>query len=138
MIEAFSQVNWVGVLAASIAQFVLGGIWFVGVVAKHYPVSLGIADRPQEKPGTLFLVGPFLCIALTIATTAILLRAFSITTYGEALALGGLVGVGYLLPMTLNIAINPLFPRPFYYTALNAPYFVGGSVMASAILVALT
>lgn len=137
MIEAFSQVNWIGVLAASIAHFVLRGIWFVGVVAKHYPVALGIADRPQQKPGAMFLVGPFLCTALTIATTAVLLRALSITGYGEALALGALVGIGYLLPMTLNIAINPLFPRPFYYTALNAPYFVGGSAMASVILASL-
>lgn len=138
MIEAFSQANWPGVLAASIAHFVLGGIWFVGVVAKHYPIALGIADQPQEKPGPLFLIGPFLCTTLTIATTAVILRALGITGYGEALALGALVGIGYLLPMTLNIAINPLFPRPFYYTALNAPYFVGGSVMASAILVALS
>lgn len=138
MIEAFSQVKLLGILAASIAHFILGGIWFVGVVAKQYPVALGIGDRPQQKPGALFLVGPFLCTALTITTTAILLRALSITGYGEAMALGSLVGIGYMLPMTLNIAINPLFPRPFYYTSLNAPYFVGGSVMASAILVALT
>jgi hypothetical protein len=39
--------------------------------------------------------------------------------------------------MTLNIAINPLFPRPFHYAAINAPFFVLGSLLASAILVAL-
>ncbi|MEG3123374.1 DUF1761 domain-containing protein [Sphingomonas sp. GB1N7] len=137
MIVAISQMNALAVLAASVAHFVLGGIWFVGIVAKRYPEALGIADRPQVKPGALFLLGPFLCSALTIATTAILFHALGITTYGDALILGGIVGVGYLVPMTLNIAINPLLPRPFYYTLLNAPYFIAGSIMASAILVAL-
>ncbi|MHC2020275.1 DUF1761 domain-containing protein [Methylobacterium sp. CM6247] len=138
MIEAFSHVNWLAVGVASIAHFLLGAIWFVGLVGKHYPVVLGITDRSQEKPDPLSLIGPFLCTAVTVATSAILLRALGITTYGDALVLGALVAVGYLVPMTLNIAINPLFPRPFAYTALNAPFFVIGSLMSWAILVALS
>ncbi len=39
--------------------------------------------------------------------------------------------------MTMTIAINPLFPRPFYYTALNAPYFLIGSLLSCTILAAL-
>lgn len=138
MIEALSHVNWLAVGVASVAHFVLGAAWSVGLVAEHYPVVLGIADRPQDKPGPLSLVGSFSCTAVTIAASAILLRALGITTYGDALVLGALVGVGYLVPMTLNIAINPLFPRPFAYTALNAPFFVIGSLMSCAILVAMS
>ena len=138
MIDAFSQVNWLGVLAASIANFFLGGLWFAGLFARQYREALGIADRPAQKPGALFLVGPFLCSAVTIATTAVLLRALGITGYGDALLLGALVGIGYLVAMTMNIAINPLFPRPFHYALLNAPFFVAGSLMACAILIALS
>lgn len=138
MNEALSQVNWLGVLAAGVAQFVLGGIWFGAVVAGPYRVAMGIADRPADKPGALLLIGPFLCSLVIITTTAVLLRALGITGYGDALLLGTWVGLGYLLPMTLTIAINPLFPRPFAYTALNAPFFVIGSLMSCAILVALS
>ncbi|WP_342153275.1 DUF1761 domain-containing protein [Methylorubrum sp. SB2] len=138
MNEALSHVNWLAVAVASVAHFILGAAWFVGLVGKHYPVVLGIADRPQEKPGPLSLIGPFLCTAVTVAASAILLRALGITTYGDALVLGALVGIGYLVPMTLNIAINPLFPRPFAYTALNAPFFVIGSLMSCAILLAMS
>ncbi|MGF3027401.1 DUF1761 domain-containing protein [Methylobacterium aquaticum] len=138
MIDALSHVNWFAVLVASIAHFVLGGIWFAGLVGKHYAAALGIAGQPQQKTGPLFLAGPFVCGAITITTTAILLRALGITTYSDALPLGVLVGVGYLMPMTVTIAINPLFPRPFAYALVNAPFFITGSLMSCAILVALS
>jgi hypothetical protein len=137
MIEALAHVKWLAVLAASVAHFLLGGLWFAGLFGKQYAAALGIADRPPQKPGPLFLVGPFVCSALTIATTALLLRALKIATYGEALALGAVVALGYLVAMTVNIAINPLFPRPFYYALLNAPMFILGSLMSCAILVAM-
>ena len=137
MTEAILHVNWLAVLAASVAHFVLGGLWFAALFAKPYAQALGIADRAPQKPGAIFMIGPFVCGAITIATTAVLLRALGITTFGDGLALGMLVGVGYLSAMTLNIAINPLFPRPFAYALVNAPMFVIGSLMASAILVAM-
>jgi len=138
MVEAISQVNWLAVLAASIANFLLGAIWFVALVGKYYPIVLGIADRPPQKPGPLFLIGPFICSVFTIATSAVLLRALNVTNYSDALEIGLLIGIGFLVPMTLNIAINPLFPRPFAYTLLNAPFFILGSLLSCAILVALS
>ena len=137
MTHAISHLNWLAIFVASVAHFLLGGVWFAALFAKPYATALGIADRPPQKPGVLFLAGPFSCGTVTIATTAVLLRALGITSYGDALALGLLVGVGYLAAMTLNIAINPLFPRPFAYALVNAPVFVIGSLMASAILVAM-
>lgn len=138
MIEAFSQVNWLAVLAASVAHFFLGAIWFMALFGKQYAIALGIADRPAQTPGPLFIVGPFFCSAVNITTTAFLLRALGITTYGDALVLGAVVGVGFLVAMTVNIAINPLFPRPFHYSLINGPMFVIGSLMSCAILVAMS
>ena len=49
--------------------------------------------------------------------------------------LGLIVGLGFLMPMTFNIAINPLFPRPLQYGLLNAPYFVVSNVVACILVV---
>jgi hypothetical protein len=138
MNDVMFHVNWPAVLAASVANFLLGGIWFAALVGKVYPIALGIADRAPQKDGPLSLIGPFVCGAVTIVTSAMLLRALNITGYGAALELGLLIGLGYFVPMTLNIAINPLFPRPFFYTLLNAPYFILGSMLSCVILVALS
>lgn len=138
MVAAFSQINWLAVLVATIAHFILGGVWFAALFAKQYAQALGIADRPPQKPGAIFLIGPLICGALTITTTAFLLRALAITDYGNALKLGAIVGIGYLAAMTVNIAINPLFSRPFYYALINAPMFLLGSLMSCVILIAMS
>lgn len=137
MMEALFQMNWFAIAVASVANFCLGGIWFVVLFGKRYAEALGIADRPAQKPAPLFIIGPFICGTINIVTTAFLLQALHIHTVGEALALGIVVGVGYLVAMTVNIAINPLFPRPFYYALINGPMFLIGSLMSCSIVVAM-
>lgn len=138
MIEAFVRVNWLAVVAATVAHTLLGGAWFVGLFAKPYAMALGIEERPPQKPSPIFIVGPLVCSAITIVTTGVLLQTLAITTLSAGLGLGAVVGLGYLAPMTLNIAINPLFPKPFRYALINAPFFLVGSLVASAILVTLS
>lgn len=138
MIDAIAQVNPLAICAASIANFVLGGVWFAGIVAKPYAIALGIEHRAQQRPGPLFVAGPLLCGAIIVTTTAVLMRALGSETYGDALALGALVSLGYLVPMTVTIAINPLFPRPLVYALVNAPFFVVSGLLSSLVLMALT
>lgn len=45
------------------------------------------------------------------------------------------MGLGFIGATTVNIAINPKFPNPFFYSAINVPYFLLGSLIASAVLV---
>ena len=138
MLDAFSNVNWLAVLAAVFAHFFFGAAWFMGLVGKRYGVALGRTDLDGQRPSPLALAGPLGCSAIVISTSAILLQALAITRPMDAALFGLLVGLGYLSPMVMNIAINPNFPRPFFYTALNAPFFVLGSVIASVVLVAMT
>lgn len=132
------ELHWLGVLVAALAHFMLGGAWFMGLVAKHYQVALGRNDPPGAKPSPLAIVGPALCSLVMIITTAMLLKALAIVTYGHAIGFGALIGFGYLAPMVMVIAINPNFPRPFYYAAINAPYFVLGSVLSCVLLTAMS
>lgn len=50
MPTAISQINWLAVLAATVAHFFLGGIWFGLLFAKPYARPLGIEDRPPRSP----------------------------------------------------------------------------------------
>ena len=135
--DALDNVSWVGVIVAANVHFFFGGLWFMGLVGKHYGAALGRNDPPDQKPSALFIVGPFVCSTITIVTTALLIAALGVTSHGGAIGLGLLIGLGYLTPMVVNIAINPNFPRPFFYSALNVPFFVIGSVMSSVIVVAI-
>ena len=63
-----------------------------------------------------------------------IMRMIGIASLADALSLGLVIGVGYLLAMCMTIAINPNFPRPFFYTMVNAPYFLISSLMTTALL----
>lgn len=133
MFYALGKVSWLAVLAAVSAYLLWGYVWYSFVIKRAYVVALGRGPRT----GVLSLVGPMLCLTVTTVASATMMRAFGITSYPAAFEYGLIVGFGYLLPMVINIAINPLFPRPLFYSLINAPFFLIGSILVSLILVAI-
>lgn len=131
------DIPWLGVLASTVTLSILGGLWFGAAIARHYAVALARPDIIGNRPSTLALAGPFACGAVISLANAAMLQATGVTSPAQALVVGLLVAVGYLLPMVVTIAINPNMPRPLYYSAINAPYFVVGNVLSCAIIHAL-
>jgi hypothetical protein len=137
MFDVLGDLDWIGILAGFLAFTLLGGAWFAGLFPAAYNRSLGRDPKAKPDPTPLFFAGPPLtCLVITI-TTAILMAALKIDTYGDALLLGLITGVGYLTANTVNIAINPNFPRPLLYAAISGGYNIAGSLIVSAILIAL-
>ena len=134
MFAVLTEINWLAVIAATVVFAVLGGIYFTVIVGKAYAAALGNTGKELPKPGLLFIVGPLVSSLVVVLTSAVLLRALEVEQLGDGVAFGLIVGIGYLVAQTANIAINPNFPRPLLYTAINAPYFVVCAVAASVIL----
>ena len=111
--SAFAQISLWGVLAASAFGFVFGGVYYGAVVPKYYAIALGRETLPATRPGMLTILGPFVCNVVMIVTTAAIMRMIGIVSLTDALSLGLVIGVGYLLAMCMTIAINPNFPKPF-------------------------
>lgn len=137
MFSVFADINWLALVIAVVASFLIAGVWFAAVIPKPYALALGREGKPAPAQTPLTLLGPLLCILATALTSAVLIEALDITSTADAVTFGLIVGVGYLTAMTFQIAINPNFPRPLYYGALNAPYFVTTSVLSSVVLVAM-
>lgn len=136
-LDAIGQINLLGVGASFIVSFFFGGLWFGVVMAKPYRVALGRESLPVEKMKLIYILGPAVCNFIAVATSAILIKVLNISSMGGAISFGLLIGIGYVLSTCMNIAINPNFPRPFFYTLINAPYFIGSSLMTSLLLVFL-
>ncbi len=141
MFAAFAAIHWVAVLAGTVAFAVLGGVYFGVLFAKQYLYAIGRENLPkdgQAASGAIFVVGPLVCSLTTVIADGCLVAALKIDTVGDAAVLGLIVGLGFLVPMVFNIAINPLFPRPLRYGLLNAPYFFVANVIACMLLVAIS
>lgn len=135
LLAVLSDVNWLAVLIAFVVAAAIAAGYFPVLIAKPYAVALGRQGAPVPPSDPVRNLGPVVCVLVTTVTTAVLLRALDITAVGDAVVFALVVGIGYLTAMTFQIAINPNFPRPLLYGAVNAPYFVVTSVLSSLILV---
>ncbi|SNS95318.1 DUF1761 domain-containing protein [Rhodococcoides kyotonense] len=138
MFDVLSDINWFAVIVSTLVFAVLGGLYFTAIVAKPYKVALGNETTELPKPGPIFIVGPLISSLVVVVTTAVLLRALDVQALGDGIVFGLIVSVGYLVAQTLNIAINPNFPRPLLYTLINAPYFIVCTVVSAGILTVWT
>lgn len=137
MFSVIAELSWLGVLLTTVFNFMFGGVYFGIVISKLYARAMGRESEPRQKPTTLMVTGPAVCGLLITLTSGMLIKMMNIQTLSDAFVFGAIVGIGYLIPMTMTIAINPNFPRPFLYTAINAPYFLVSSLVTSLILVAM-
>ncbi len=137
MINAISDLNWFGVLFAFAAYFLLAVLWFTVLFKKQYTISLGRENDPQQSLAPIFVIGPALCTLIVTITSAILMNALNIESYEDALMFAVIVGLGYLVANTVDIAINPNIPRPLLYGAISGFYHLVGILIVSIILVSM-
>lgn len=137
MFDVTSELNWLAIMLATLAYFVLGALWFTPLFGKAYDKALDSKRAKNQKWPIIYYVGPFVSALVTSTATAVLLYALRIGQMSDALVLGLIVGVGYAMSVSFNNAINPKTPRPLLYGAVTGSYHVVGITIASAILFAL-
>lgn len=111
----FSQINWLAVVAASLAGFVIGGVWFGPKT--FYPIWWKLnGNEPTTEPGgsnMLVVFGSTFLATLAQATTvAIVVELGSMVNpaFGalQGLATGALLGLGVAAASSLS---HRLFAR---------------------------
>lgn len=130
----FVSLNIWALLAAFVPYFVLGSLWFTVLFSRPYRRSLGRDENTTTPNSPIFIIGPVLCMAVITVTTATLMQWLAIESPLSALAFALLVGLGYLVSNTLNIAINPNIPRPFLYALITGSYHLICVTLACFIL----
>lgn len=136
MINQLANLNWISVAIAFVVYFVLGALWFTLFFPKPYKISLGKENETlPNKP--IFIVGPALCTLVITIVSAMLMYALNIQSFSDALGFSLLIGFGYLVANTTNIAINPNIPRPILYSIISGAYHLMGIVLVGVILVAM-
>ena len=137
MFNVLADISWLSVLIAFVPYFILGALWFTLLFSRPYKISLGIENDPQQKPAPIFIIGPALCCLVITIASAILIYALKIDSYEDALIFAVIIGVGYLVANTVNIAINPNIPRPLLYGLISGAYHFVGILIVCIVLVAM-
>jgi hypothetical protein len=131
LFDYFADLNWLAVLVAALAYFVLGAIWYSNMMfGKAYRAALGITEQGTPNPSLLIInfVGWF------ISATALGLvgAAAGASTVIDGIVLGLVAGVGFVV---VHQVVGGVFdPGRRALMGVNVPYTVPGFVIMGVIL----
>lgn len=135
MFEQLVNLNWISVLLAFAAYFLLGALWFTLFFSNQYRIFLGgEGETLQRSP--ILIAGPAVCTLLITIANTVLIYTSNITA-GSTWEFSLFVGFGFLVANTVNIAINPNIPRPVRYGIITGTYHLTGIATAGIIVIAM-
>jgi hypothetical protein len=133
--DVFSDINWLAVVVATIAYFALGAIWYAPQVFGKAWARAGGQDMPEgQRPSAAFIVMPLAANLIAVVATALLIEATNSTTFGQGVAVGLTVSVGYAWSLTALGAVFDRKPEPGLWWVINALYHVLGLLIVGVIL----
>ena len=113
-------INWLAVVAAAVATFLLGGLWYGPLLGKRWMAVSGVSE-PELAGGTGRIFGLSFVLQL-IAAAVLALFIGPEASVGFALAAAGAVGLFWVAPA---FGVVYLFERrPLGHWGINAGYHV--------------
>ena len=135
--ELFSHINWLAVLVAGIAYFMLGGLWYTKALFGTKWASLQKIDMndPNMKKGVgAIMFYSFILMLLTAAGLAILIVRAGVMHIDGAVRLGLVTG---LLFAVTSVSISFVYEKkPIALHFITGAYLLLGNIIAAIILVA--
>ena len=135
VLESLAAINWVAVAAATVALYLLGGLWYSpALFGPSWRAGVGFAPPHGWKPRRLLYLAPLAgCFVATVAT-ALLVTFADAHSATDGVALGLIVGLGYGAAIAGVDATAPSHPRPGTLALIVGTYWTLGLTMVAVIL----
>jgi hypothetical protein len=132
----FSQINWLAVIVAALAYFILGALWYSKALfgtAWSRLVGLDMTDPNKSKGMAGMMISTFVLIVITCLGLALLVARLDLVLLVSALKLALVTGICFA---TTAVAISFIYesrPAPLYF--IDCGYHLAGHIIAAIILV---
>jgi hypothetical protein len=134
--QLLTHLNWLHVVVAAIAFFVLGALWYSPVLfSKPWAklVNLNMADPNARKGMGAMMFGSFILMIICCIALAIVYNILRLDSALSAVKFGLFFGVGFALTA---VSISFIYERkPLALYAIDIGYLIAGIVAASLVLV---
>lgn len=135
--DLLGEVNWLAIVVATVAYWILGAIWYANsVFGRAWQRASGTELAEGYRPGPGLYIGTLIANFLTVMATAMLAVATGSTDVSDAIVLGVVVGIGYAVALLLLGAVTETKPNAGVWFTINAGYHLVG-VLGSALIVTL-
>lgn len=132
--EVLQHINWLAVLAAGLAYFLLGALWYTVFFGKKWQsYNSAIVSSPDAKKGaaTIMLVSFILMLISAFGLSLIVTRLY-LSGWEVGLKLGILTGVCFA---GTAVSISYLYEkRPLGLHLINIGYNLAGNIIAAMIV----
>jgi Protein of unknown function (DUF1761) len=133
--DALGELNWLAVIVAAVAYWILGAIWYAqAVFGRAWMRAGGIEIQEGQSPGPAIYVIPLIANFLAVLALAMLAAATGSTTTSHAFVLGLVVWGGYAVGLTLLGATFDARPSAGVWFTINVGYHLIGLVGAAQIV----
>jgi len=135
--DVLGDLNWIAVIVAAVAYFVIGAIWYAPPVMGNRWMAAGGIEMPADgqRPGPGIYLVPLIGSVLSAIALGMLAEATGTDTAGEGVVLGLVVAIGFALAISLVTAtFESGKPKPMVWGALNAGYHMVGIIVAAVII----
>ena len=129
----FASLNWLAILVATVAGFMIGGVWYGPLFGKAWMNALGKTEDDIEPTPAPFIIS-FITSAVTAIVLAALLPALGITSAVNGALFGLAMGIGFIATAMGSDAAFCGWPTALW--AIQAGYRVTYTVVMGAILAA--
>ncbi len=102
--DILTNLNWLAVLAAAVAGFATGAVWY-GVFARPWMAAAGLTDDDIQQEASTYIFSGVLQIVMAI-TLAVVIAQTGIASWLGGAILGFVIGIGLV---TANKALNAAF-----------------------------
>jgi hypothetical protein len=127
--QAWSELNWLAVIAAAFSTFLIGGVWY-SIFDRIWTNANGFATGFLKSRNMPVVFSISLVLSLVMALNLALFVGKSGVEFG--LIAGFLTGLGWVVPA---FGIVALFEkRPFSYLLVNGGYMVVAFILMGAIV----
>lgn len=113
----FSEINWLAVLVAGFAAFMVGGAWYAGLFGKPWQAAHGFSEeditkaKAQMNPAGFF-GGMILCYLIVSLGLAIMLQWCGVVTLAGGAAVGAVVGAIIVAPVVFTNHLPSMVKLP--------------------------
>lgn len=129
------QINYLSVLCAAVASFLVGWVWYSPLLfAKPWMKLLNLKENDLKKEGMMLKMGLTFVASLVMAyVLAHFLQVAGASTVAEALTVGFWAWLGFTLA---TAAPNYIFTnKPAKLLAIDSGHHLAGILVASVVLV---
>jgi hypothetical protein len=126
------KINFAAVLAAAVASFIVGGLWYSLIFKSAWMRANGFSEEELSKrnPAVMFGVSFLLSLVMAFNLAAFLGNEGVSLTWG--MTAGALAGAGWV---AAALAVTAVFERRgWLYVAINGGYWIAAFVVMGGII----